>query len=68
MLEVIIALVQVPRYFSISVESTPDLAHADQLTVVIQYVMPSWISGKILAIYANNYAPYSPRKANVFFS
>lgn len=27
-------------YFSLSVDSTPDLAHIDQLTVIIRYVSP----------------------------
>ena len=27
-------------YFSISVDSTPDLSHVDQLTVIVRYVSP----------------------------
>ena len=26
------------RYFSVSVDSTPDISHTDQLTIIIRYV------------------------------
>ena len=29
------------KYYSISVDSTPDVMHVDQLTVIIRYVLPS---------------------------
>ena len=32
--------IQPAGYFSISVDSTPDLSHVDQLTVIIRYVSP----------------------------
>ena len=28
------------RYFSFSVDSTPDVSHTDQLTLIIKYVSP----------------------------
>jgi hypothetical protein len=37
----IINEIKVARYFSISVDSTPDISHVDQLTIIIRYVSPS---------------------------
>ena len=31
--------IKLAKYFSISIDSTPDVAHVDQLTVVIRYVL-----------------------------
>jgi len=39
-LDVIIAEVKAAKFFSISVDSTPDVSHTYQLTVVIRYVTP----------------------------
>uniref|UniRef100_H2ZHP2 TTF-type domain-containing protein n=1 Tax=Ciona savignyi TaxID=51511 RepID=H2ZHP2_CIOSA len=38
---VIIDEIKTAKYFSISVDSTPDIMHVDQLTVVIRYVLQS---------------------------
>ena len=38
-LSVIVSEIKTAKYFSISVDSTPDIAHVDQLTVVIRYVL-----------------------------
>ena len=35
----IIEEIQTAKYFSVSVDSTPDLSHTDQLTVIIRYVL-----------------------------
>ena len=40
-LNVVIAEVNAAKYFLISVDSTPDVSHTDQLTVVIRYVTSS---------------------------
>ena len=40
-MSVIVAEIQRAKYFSISVDSTPDIMHVDQLTVVIRYVLES---------------------------
>ena len=37
----IIAEIKLAKYFSISVDSTPDIAHADQLTFIVRYVQPN---------------------------
>ena len=29
------------KYFSVSVDSTPDISHVDQLTCILRYVLPS---------------------------
>uniref|UniRef100_A0A3B3TM85 DUF4371 domain-containing protein n=1 Tax=Poecilia latipinna TaxID=48699 RepID=A0A3B3TM85_9TELE len=36
----IVSEVKMAKYFSISVDSTPDVAHVDQLTLVLRYVSP----------------------------
>uniref|UniRef100_G3TY18 TTF-type domain-containing protein n=1 Tax=Loxodonta africana TaxID=9785 RepID=G3TY18_LOXAF len=33
--------ISVARYFSLSVDSTPDLSHTDQLSIVLRYVSPT---------------------------
>lgn len=38
-LDVIIDEVKAARYYSVSVDSTPDLSHVDQLTVILRYVL-----------------------------
>ena len=38
LLSVIIAEIQEAKYFSLSVDSTPDLCHVDQLTIIVRYV------------------------------
>ena len=38
LLDTIISEINLARYFSISVDSTPDIAHLDQLTIVLRYV------------------------------
>ena len=38
-LSVIVSEIKTAKYFSISVDSTPDIAHVDQSTVVIRYVL-----------------------------
>ena len=40
-LSVIVNEVKSAKYFSISVDSTPDIMHVDQLTVIVRYVLPS---------------------------
>lgn len=37
----IIAEVKLAKYFSVSVDSTPDLSHIDQLTIIVRYVSSS---------------------------
>lgn len=37
----ITAELQTAKYFSIIVDSTPDISHVDQLTVIIRYVLPN---------------------------
>ena len=39
-LDVIIKEIKAARYYSVAVDSTPDLSHVDQLTVIIRYVLP----------------------------
>jgi hypothetical protein len=39
-LEMIIREVKTAKYFSISVDSTPDVTHVDQLTMILRYVLP----------------------------
>ena len=39
-MESIIEEVKQAGYFSLSVDSTPDLSHVDQLTVILRYVSP----------------------------
>ena len=38
--ESIVAKVKKARYFSISEDSTPNISHTDQLTLIIRYVSP----------------------------
>lgn len=33
--------IKAAKYYSISIDSTPDIMHVDQLTIVIRYVLPS---------------------------
>lgn len=40
-LSVIFSEIKAMKYFSISINSTPDIMHVDQLTVIIRYVLPS---------------------------
>ena len=39
--KIIVKEVQESRYFSISVDSTPDITHTDQLCITLRYVLPS---------------------------
>ena len=38
--EQIITEIKAPKYFSVSVDFTPDIAHVDQLTCILRYVLP----------------------------
>ena len=40
-LDNIITEVKSAKYFSVSVDSTPDISHVDQLTCILRYVLPS---------------------------
>ena len=40
-LAVIVKELQQSKYFSVSIDSTPDISHIDQLTIVVQYVIMS---------------------------
>lgn len=40
-LKTIIKEVKAPTYFSISIDSTPDITHIDQLSFIIRYVLPN---------------------------
>ena len=40
-LSVIVDEIKLAKYFSISVDSTPDMMHVDQLTVIVRYVQQS---------------------------
>ena len=40
-LEHIISEVKSAKYFSVSVDSTPDISHVDQLSCILWYVLPS---------------------------
>ena len=40
-LSVIVDEIKTAKYFSISVDSTPDIMHVDQLTLIIRYVLQS---------------------------
>ena len=40
-LSVIVTEIKAAKYYSISIDSTPDIMHVDQLTIVIRYVLPS---------------------------
>ena len=33
------AQLKTDKYYSVSVDSTPDVSHSDQLTVILRYVM-----------------------------
>ena len=39
--EQIISEVKATKYFSVSVDSTPDITHMDQRTCILRYVLPS---------------------------
>ena len=39
-LDEIISRVKLAKYFAISVDSTPDITHVDQLTFILRYVSP----------------------------
>ena len=39
-LDRIFAEVKSTKYFSVSVDSTPDVSHVDQLTCILRYVLP----------------------------
>ena len=38
-MSVIVDEIKTAKYFSISVDSTPDIMHVDQLTIIIRYVL-----------------------------
>jgi hypothetical protein len=40
-LEIIMEQIKSAKYYSIIIDSTPDISHVDQLTVVIRYVLPN---------------------------
>ena len=39
-LEEVISRVKLAKYFSVSVDSTPDITHVDQLTFILRYISP----------------------------
>lgn len=39
-LDIIIDEVKAAKYYSVCVDSTPDISHVDQLTVILRYVLP----------------------------
>ena len=39
--KLIIGELKLAKYYSISVDSTPDLSHVDQLTFIVRYVKPT---------------------------
>ena len=40
MLEIIISEIKQAKYYSESVDSTPDITNVDQLTIIFRYVLP----------------------------
>ena len=48
-MQAIVAEVQESKYFAISVDSTPDITHTDQLSFMIRYVLPPGPVERILA-------------------
>lgn len=40
LVKAIIAEIEVAKYFAITVDSTPDVSHVDQLTFIVRYVQP----------------------------
>ena len=41
MLDIIISEIKQTKYYSVSVDSTPDITNVDQLTIIFQYVLPN---------------------------
>ena len=39
-LNIIISEIKQAKYYSVSVDSTPDIANVDQLTIIFRYVLP----------------------------
>ena len=40
MLDIIISEIKQAKYYSVSVDSTPDITNVDQLTIIFSYVLP----------------------------
>ena len=40
MLDIIISEIKQAKYYSVSVDSTPDITNADQSTIIFRYVLP----------------------------
>lgn len=47
-LDMIICEVKTAKYFSISVDSTPDVTHVDQLTMILRYVLSDGLVERFL--------------------
>ena len=39
-LDIIISEIKQAKYYSVSVDSTPDITNVDQLTIIVWYVLP----------------------------
>ena len=50
-LDRIIAELNSAKFYSVSVDSTPDVTHSDQLTFIVRYVLPTWPKERFLRFY-----------------
>ncbi|KAE9536631.1 hypothetical protein AGLY_007033 [Aphis glycines] len=64
-IKIILKELKIAKYYSLIVDSTPDIANVDQLVIALRYVLPSGVPSKRFLIFILNSGHKSEEMSNV---
>ncbi|XP_065673272.1 zinc finger MYM-type protein 1-like [Hydra vulgaris] len=64
-IKIILKELKAAKYYSLIVDSTPDIANVDQLVIALRYVLPSGVPAKRFLIFISNSGHKSKEMSNV---